>query len=157
MKRFLLHPNGTVQTRRAVPLGILFAVLGFFGSFLVFATTHVSGNDTIRTLWVIGAVFLLKAPLLTLLWWLIIRNREWPGRPVKWGADETREILAFLDSQAQQAITRPDAAPRLAHLSREAWNAADNLDGEARVDALTVALRIDEMASRVRAGRETDS
>lgn len=157
MKRLLLNPDGTVQVRRVVPLGIALAALGFFGSFLIFATTRVSSNGTVRTLWVIGAVFLLKAPLITLLWWLIMRNREWPGRPVKWGDAETREILAFLDSQALQAMALPDASPRLAHLSAEAWNAADNLDGEARVDALTVALRIDEMAARVRAGRRTQT
>jgi hypothetical protein len=39
---------------------------------------------------------------------------------------------------------RPDAAARLAYLSREAWNVADQVEGNAKVDALTVALRIDE-------------
>jgi hypothetical protein len=32
----------------------------------------------------------------------------------------------------------------LAHLSREAWHIADHVSGEAKVDALSVALGIDE-------------
>ena len=149
VKRVFLRPNGSLRTRRVVATGLVFAVFAFFGSFLIFATSRVSSNDTIRAFWVIGVVFVLKMPLVTLLWWLIVRNREWPGHRVRWSPDETEEILAYISAQADRAVGLPDAAPRLAHLSKEAWNAADNLDGESRVDALTVALRIDEMASRL--------
>ena len=136
-----------------VATGLVFAVFAFFGSFLIFATSRVSSNDAIRAFWVIGVVFMLKMPLVSLLWWLIVRNREWPGHTVRWSPDETQEILAYISAQADRAVGLPDAQPRLAHLSQEAWNAADNLNGESRVDALTVALHIDEMAARVRGQR----
>ena len=153
VKRVLLHPDGSLRTRRVVATGLVLGVFAFFGTFLLFATSRVSSNGTIRMLWVIGAVFIIKLPLASLLWWLIARNREWPGQKVRWSPDETQEILAYISAQADRAATLPDAAPRLAHLSKEAWNAADNLDGEARVDALTVALHIDELAARERTHR----
>ena len=52
-------------------------------------------------------------------------------------------ILARLGSEAERAAADASAS-RLAHLSREAWYIADSVSGEAKVDALTVALGIDE-------------
>ena len=150
--RRLTFPNGSLRTRRVVVLGIGLLILAMFGTLVVTLTPRVSDNDMVRTIFVVGAVFGLKFPLIGLLWWLIRRNKEWPGMPVNWSGDETREILAYLENQAVDAVSRPDAADRLAYLSKEAWNVADNLRGEAKVDALTVALRIDERAGRVRAG-----
>jgi hypothetical protein len=152
LTRRLTYPDGSLRTRRVVVLGIGLLVVAMFGTLVVTLTPRVSNNDIIRTLFVIGAVFGLKFPLIALLWWLIRRNKEWPGMPVNWNPDETREILAYLEQQATDAVTRPDAAERLVYLSGEAWNVADNLRGEAKVDALTVALRIDERAGRIRAG-----
>jgi hypothetical protein len=47
----------------------------------------------------------------------------------------------------------PDAVERLEYLSQEAWHVADRLDGNAKVDALTVALRIDLVRERARRER----
>jgi hypothetical protein len=152
MTRGLTYPDGSLRTRRVVILGVVLLVFAMFGTLVVTLTPHVSDSDVVRTLFVIGAVFGLKFPLIALLWWLIRRNKEWPGMPVNWSADETKEILAYLEGQAADAVTRPDAAQRLSYLSGEAWNVADNLHGSAKVDALTVALRIDERAGRIRAG-----
>lgn len=152
LRRYLTNADGTLRMRRAVPVFAVAAFLAFFGSIAIVATTRVAHGDLARTLWVIGAVFGLKFPLVALLWWLIVRNREWPGRRVEWSPEETTRILSYLERQAEFAAEQPDAAARLAYLSGEAWNVADNLDGEAKVDALTVALRIDERASRLSAG-----
>ena len=43
---------------------------------------------------VLFVVVALKLPLLSVLWWLIARNPEWPGTRVKWSPDEQAEILA---------------------------------------------------------------
>ena len=55
--------------------------------------------------------------------------------------------------EARRAALLPDAVERLEYLSQEAWHVADQLDGEAKVDALTVALRIDLVAERARRER----
>ena len=47
----------------------------------------------------------------------------------------------------------PDAIERLEYLSQEAWHVADRLEGDAKVDALTVALRVDLIASSARRER----
>lgn len=152
-RRALTLPDGTLRLRRVVILAAVGAVLAFSGTFLVMAAPTVSSNDVVRTIWVLGAVFVLKLPLIALLWWLIMRNKEWPGQPVVWGPAEQREILGYIEEQARFAVTQPDAEQRLDYLSKEAWQVADSLHGEAKVDALTTALRVDSMA----AGRRTDA
>ena len=64
------------------------------------------------------SVFLLKFPLVSLLWWFIVRNKEWPVRPPKWSEEETREILAYLVSEADRCKGLPDAPARLRYLQR---------------------------------------
>ena len=46
-------------------------------------------------------------------------------------------------------MTLPDAPARLAYLQREAWNVADRVGGELKVDAVNVALHIDQLLGRV--------
>ena len=45
-------------------------------------------------------------------------------------------------------MTLPDAPARLAYLQREAWNVADRVGGEVKVDAVDVALHIDQLLAR---------
>ena len=63
------------------------------------------------------------------------------------------EILAYLENEARRVRALPDALERLEYLSQEAWHVADRLEGEAKVDALTVALRVDLIASSARRDR----
>ena len=49
-----------------------------------------------------------------------------------------------------------DRAARLAYLSREAWNVADRVTGDAKIDALTVALQIDQQLMELN-DRETST
>ena len=74
---------------------------------------------------------------------------------MRWGDREVAEILDHISRQAADAEGRPDAAARLAYLSREAWNVADQVEGTAKVDALTVALRIDERLMEGRSRERT--
>jgi hypothetical protein len=121
-------------------------VLAIVGTGLVAVGSQLSDRPHLQMAWVIFVVFLLKVPLIWLLWWFISRNREWPGRRVVWDRQETAEILAYLQQEAETAQHRPDATARLAYLAREAWNVADNSSGDLKVDALTTALRIEQLS-----------
>ena len=152
MWRFLYLPDGTVHVMRmVVTLGVCI-LLAFFGTTLLFATQAVSDNSAVQVVWVLFAVVGLKMPLILLLWHFVFRNREWPGRWPKWSPKEHRDVLAYIEMEAARAQLLPDARRRLDYLSGEAWNVVDALEGHPKVDALTVALRVDEMRQRV-AGR----
>lgn len=119
--------------------------LALFGSFLLVLTPTLADHEGLQTLWVLFSVFLLKFPLVGLLFWFILRNKEWPVRPPKWSTEETREILAYLVAEADRSLSLPDAPARLAYLQREAWNVADRVGGDIKVDAVDVALHIDQL------------
>ncbi len=147
------HPGP--RARRVVPVLVGTAVLAVFGTVLVALTPAITGNGSMQALYVLFVVIVLKLPLIAVLWWLIARNPEWPGTRPTWGPKEQQEILAYLEGEARRVADLPDAEPRLAYLSGEAWHVADRLEGEAKVDALTVALRIDTIASRARRERRS--
>ncbi len=157
LQRFLYDENGKARPRRMV---IVFAVaIGFalFGTFLLVLAPIFDGHEGFQTLWVIFSVILLKFPLVSLLWWFIVRNKELPGRAPKWSDDETREILAYLISEADRVQGLPDAAARLKFLQREAWNVADRVGGDVKVDAVNTAIHIDHMITRQRTPRSPGS
>lgn len=144
MRRFFVDEAGGLRPGRLYPAVVVCIVLALLGTVLLTATPVLKGHETLQGIYVLFCVFLLKLPLVFLLWWLIMRNREWPGMRPEWSSEETEEILAYLMSQARLALGREDEIPRLTYLSTEAWNVADQVNGHAKVDALTVALRIDE-------------
>ena len=148
LQRLLYTPAGRVRVGRMLAVVIGCVALAIFGSFLLVLTPVMSDHEGAQTLWVLFSVFLLKFPLVCLLWWFIVRNKEWPVRPPKWSDAETREILAYLVAQADRSLTLPDASARLAYLQREAWNVADRVGGELKVDAVDVALHIDQLQTR---------
>jgi hypothetical protein len=154
LARFLYTPSGRVRVRRMV--GVVAAAVGLaiFGSFLLVLTPVIGrGHEGIQTVWVLFSVFLLKFPLVSLLWWFIVRNKEWPVRPPKWSAGEAREIMRYLVREADRSRELPDAPARLAYLQREAWNVADRVGGELKVDAVNVALHIDQLLVQPRPRR----
>jgi hypothetical protein len=153
LARYLYGPDGRIRVSRLLPLLGVTIGLAVFGTVLIAATPALSDHSAVRTIWVLFAVLFLKMPLILLLWWFIARNREWPHQRPRWSNREMGEILTRLDQEAVRAQSRPDAPARLAHLSREAWHLADQVNGDRKVDALTVALRIDELAGRVRERR----
>jgi hypothetical protein len=153
LERFLYTPEGRVRVRRMVPMIASCVALALFGSFLLVLTPLLTDHEGLRTVWVLFSVFLLKAPLIGLAFWFILRNTEWPVRPPKWSDEEAREILAYLESEAVRVESLDDAPARLAYLQREAWNVADRMGGEVKVDAVAVAVRIDGRLARLGARR----
>ena len=148
LRRFLYTPTGRVRVRRLIGVLVVTIGLAIFGSFLLALTPVLGGHEGLQTLWVLFCVFLLKFPLVSLLWWFIVRNKEWPVRPPRWSEAEVREILAYLVAEADRSLALPDAPERLAYLQGEAWNVADRAEGAVKVDAVDVALHIDQLRAR---------
>ena len=157
LARFLYDERGKARPRRMIAVFATVVPLALFGSFLLALTPILSGHQGYQTLWVIFSVFMLKFPLILLLWWFIVRNKEWPGKPVKWSDEETREILAYLEAEAQRVTHLPDARDRLAYLQREAWNVADRVGGDVKAEAVDTAVHIDSMLARQRSSRAHDA
>ncbi|MGD9697104.1 MAG: hypothetical protein AB7V42_15755 [Thermoleophilia bacterium] len=145
LERFLFTPEGRARRRHMIAAFATCIALAIFGSLLLAFTPALSGHEGVQTLWVLFSVFLLKFPLISLLFWFIVRNKEWPMKPPRWSAEETREILAYLRSESARVRDMPDAPARLAYLQREAWNVADKVGGDMKVDAVATALHIDSL------------
>lgn len=159
LQRFLFTPDGKARRRHMIVAFACCIGLAVFGSMLLVLAPTLSGHEGVQTLWVLFSVFLLKFPLICLLWWFIVRNKEWPMRPPRWSDEETREILAYLRSESARVREMPDAPARLAYLQREAWNVADRVGGEVKVDAVATALHIDSLLApkgRRRGARHDD-
>lgn len=139
--------------RRVAPVIVVTLVMAIFGTVLVTLTPDIGGPGWLKGAYVLFVVVALKLPLLAVLWWLIARNPEWPGTRAKWTPDEQADILAYLENEAKRVRDLPDGLERLEYLSQEAWHVADRLEGEAKVDALTVALRVDLITSSTRRKR----
>jgi hypothetical protein len=144
INRFIVRPDGSVRIGRLAVLLIVTIGLAIFGTAAIWVAPTFLDGDFSRGVWVMFAVVGLKVPIVVVLWSFIRRNAEWPGQPVRWSPPEIGAILANLSVQAERAHQQPNTLARLEFLSREAWNVADQLGGADKVDALTVALRIDE-------------
>jgi hypothetical protein len=153
LERFLYTADGRVRIGHMIGLVATCIAFALFGSFLLVLTPLLGDHEGVQTLWVLFSVFLLKFPLVSLAFWFILRNTEWPVRPPKWSEREAREILAYLVAEADRVERMPDAPARLAYLQREAWNVADRVGGDVKVSAVDTALHIDAMLARPRARR----
>jgi hypothetical protein len=157
MRWLLCGSSPTPVARRVIPVVVVSVILAIFGTVLLVLAPDIPGPEWIKGAYVLFVVVALKLPLIAILWWLIARNPEWPGSRPRWLPPEQAEILAYLELESQRAAALPDAVERLGYLSQEAWHVADRLDGEAKVDALTVALRIDLVCERARRERSERS
>ncbi len=146
---------------RRVRVGILLGItlpMALFGPALLAAVPSITESTLWRGALVFLTVAMFKVPLMILLFGFIRRNQEWPGRPTKWSDHELAEILQALRGQAEAAEHYPDAEARLERLSKDAWHVSDQLSGPRQVDALTVALQIDErLIARRRISSPTDT
>lgn len=154
LERFLFTPDGKPRRRRMIWTLATTISVALFGSFLLVITPLLDGHQHLQTLWVLFSVVLLKLPLIALLWWFIVRNKEWPFQRPRWSAEETREILAYLMSEAERSRPLPDATQRLAYLQSEAWHVADRSQGELKAEAVDVAVSIGQFISRPRSVHE---
>jgi hypothetical protein len=153
LQRFLYTPDGRVILPRMIAVVVTTLAFAIFGSFLLVVTPLLADHEGVQTVWVLFSVFLLKFPLVALLWWFIVRNKEWPVRPPDWSDRETGDILAYLVAEADRALPLPDAEARLLYLQGEAWNVADRVGGDRKMDAVDVALHIDQLLARLRTRR----
>lgn len=153
MRWLLCGSSPTPVLRRTAPVIVVTLIMAIFGTVLVTLTPDIGGPGWLKGAYVLFVVVALKLPLLAVLWWLIARNPEWPGTRPGWTPDEQADILTYLENEARRVRDLPDALERLEYLSQEAWHVADRLDGDAKVDALTVALRVDLIASSARRER----
>ena len=145
LERHLFTPAGKIRTRRMLLTVIALVAAALLGTVLLVVTPVWNDHQHIQTLWVFFAVFVLKFPLVGFCWWLIMRNKELPGRPVVWSEDEVSEILEYIRVEARRALELQDAGKRLAYLSGEAWHVADRAEGAQKADAVGVALEVDRM------------
>jgi hypothetical protein len=105
-----------------------------------------TGSPGALAVWVLAGFVLVKVPLLSVVWWILMR-RDPEQRSADWSSDEATEILDYLEAQASEAAGRPDAAARLAYFAKEAWFVADNAADADKATAAAVAVRIQAMAS----------
>lgn len=153
MRWLLCGSSPTPVARRVIPAVGVSLVLALFGTAFLVLAPEIPGPGWVRGAYVMFVVVVLKLPLIAILWWMIARNREWPHAKPTWLPPEQAEILAYLENESRRAALMPDSVERLEYLSQEAWHVADRLEGEAKVDALTVALRIDLIRERARRER----
>jgi len=144
VRRLVTDSRGRPHRTRTFLVFAVFVVLAVFGPTALIWIPRWTESSMWRGILVGLFVVMLKVPLILLLFSYIRQNAEWPGQPVKWEAQEVSEILQAIRAGAARADEHPDREARLAHLSREAWNVADRLEGQLQVDALTVALQIDQ-------------
>lgn len=153
LERLFFHPNGRMRTRRMLGTVVILLAFALFGSLLAVVSPAWSGLPQMQLVWTTFAIFALKLPLIGLCAWLIMRNKELPGRPVRWSDSEASEIITYLSAEARRALEEPDVEARLSYLSREAWHVADRAEGVHKADAVGVALEIDRLLSRCRGPR----
>lgn len=144
--------DGNLRTTLLISLLIGVVAILALGTFAALLAANLGSPGTLA-LWVIGAFFVVKVPLLLVCWWIITRRRD-PTGGGGWETRECREILAYLETQAAAAEGRPDAGARLAYFAREAWFVADRAADADKGAAVETAVRLDAMASaaRTRAG-----
>ncbi len=150
IERFLFESDGRIRVRRMLATVLTLGGFALFGSLLMVLTPVWNGQPVAQSIWVIFAVFVLKFPLIGFCWWLIVRNKEWPGQPVVWSEGEVEEILEYLRTEARRAIDLPDGLARLTYLSGEAWHVADRAEGTLKADAVGVGLEIDRLIRNLR-------
>jgi hypothetical protein len=142
--RLLYDADGHIHAGRLlIGIGATGAVM-VLGMYIALVAAGV-GNPDILGVGVLVILLGIKLPLLLLVWRLLGRHMDRPGTG-RWTAEEHREILARLEEVARTSAGRPDAAARLAHLSREAWGIVDLTPDEGKSDAIAAALRIEQLA-----------
>jgi hypothetical protein len=140
---FFHDPEGRLHARRTfVFIAALVLLMGLATVLLLVASTAISIE--VLAIGVIVILIVVKLPLLAFVWWLLGRHQEKPGQ-TSWSHEERSEILAYLEGEAAQSVSRPDAKARLRFLAREAWHVADTAPDEDKASAVAVALRISQL------------
>lgn len=145
LKTMLFDERNRPRRGRMIVVTAVLIGLAVGGAALAGLAATMSGHPDLQAAWVMSTVILLKLPIMVFAWWFIVQNKEWPGKPVVWDQEETREILRYIRDEAEGAVHRPDAARRLEYLRQEAWHVADRSGGTLKSEAIDVAIQIDRM------------
>lgn len=147
LKTYLFDERNQPRRMRMIVVTAALVAVAVGGAALAGFAAILTGHPDLQGTWVMITVVMMKLPLIAFAWWFIVQNKEWPGKPVVWDAEETREILAYLRNEAERALDHPDAAARLEYLRKEAWHVADRATGSMKSEAVDVALEIDRRFS----------
>ena len=145
LARALSDREGNLRTPLILGIGVLGVVLLALGMFAALLAAGAGSPGTLAV-WMVGALLLIKVPLLGVLWWVLTRRRDAPSGG-GWSSEECGEILDYLERQAEESRGRDDAPARLAYFAREAWFVADSANDADKAEAVAVAVRIDALAT----------
>lgn len=148
LRKWLFDERGKPRRARMIVVTGVLIGLAIGGAALAGMAATMSGHPNLQAAWVLITVVALKLPIGVFAWWFIVQNKEWPGKPVVWDEEETREILAYIREQAHDALRRPDASTRLEYLRKEAWHVADRSSGAMKSDAVALALEVDRLCAK---------
>jgi hypothetical protein len=137
--------EGDLRTPLLVVVVVAALVILGLGTFAALLAAGAGSPETLA-IWVTAAFLFIKVPLLLVMWWVITRRRD-PLGGGGWSTRECSEILGYLETQAREAVGRPDAATRLAYFAREAWFVADRAEDADKGTAVETAVTIDAMAA----------
>jgi hypothetical protein len=137
--------EGNLRTPLLIGLVLGAAAILSLGMFAALLAADAGSPETLAV-WATIAFFAVKVPLLVVAWWVITRRRD-PAGGGGWESRECREILDYLETQAEAAAGRPDAGRRLAYFAREAWFVADRAADADKGAAVETAVRLDAMAA----------
>ena len=151
--RALSDAEGSLRTPLILGLVVLALVLLAIGMFAALLAAG-AGSPATLAIWLVGALLLIKLPLLGVVWWIVSRRRDAPSGG-GWSSRECGEILGYLEQQADESRGRGDAPARLAYFAREAWFVADSASDADKAEAVAVAVRIEALAAQAGApGRD---
>lgn len=154
--RALSDREGNLRTPLILGLVVLALILLAIGMFAALLAAG-AGSPATLAIWMVGALLLIKLPLLGVVWWIVSRRRDSPSGG-GWSSRECGEILGYLEQQAEESRGREDAPARLAYFAREAWFVADSASDADKAEAVAVAVRIEALAARAGApGRHGSS
>jgi hypothetical protein len=143
--RALSDREGNLRTPLILGIAVVGVVLLAMGMFAALLAAG-AGSPATLAIWMVGALLLIKLPLLGVVWWVVTRRRDAPSGG-GWSSEECGQILAYLERQAGESRGREDAPARLAYFAREAWFVADSARDADKAEAVAVAVRIDALAT----------
>ena len=144
LSQALFTPDGRIRRRRMVPTFVALVVLALVGGLIV-AFAPAAADSPVLFVSLIGLGIASKLPLIGLIAWIMLRNREWPSRPPSWSQSEVGEIVDYIRQEAARAAGRPDSIARLTYLRHEAWHVADRATDAQTPQAVELALEIQAM------------
>ena len=137
--------EGNLRTTLLLGLAMGTLIVLALGTYTALLAADAGSPGTLAV-WVTAAFVFVKLPLLAVVWWILARRRD-PAGGGGWSSSECREILDYLEVQARESVSRPDAATRLAYYAREAWFVADAATDADTPAAVGTAVLIDAMAA----------